>query len=205
MFKSQAPEHPRVICENCYWQHYYGNKAYTKTYKHCVLQEATTPEKSRRLCHCKDVPHFDDSGTPLSLFPVDKDARHIGVGESGGIQCSLLKLDELVVKAKYSGTLESVGLKDGRASGTLSKELDAAKAGFKSQTGSALKDRRKSANAEAAASAPKDSFTASGPTEAEADTDIPLFLRKFAKKNPFGDVHMALRVGPLVIENGVAQ
>ncbi|KAJ4291337.1 hypothetical protein N0V88_006345 [Collariella sp. IMI 366227] len=205
MFKSQAPEHPSVICEDCYWQHYYGNKSYIKTYKHCVLQEAITFQNSTQLCHCKDVPRFDDSGKPLSLFPVDKDARHIGVGESGGIQCSLLKLDELVVKAKYIGTLKSVGMKNGRPSSMLFKELDAAKAGFKSQTGSTLKDRRKSASAETTASAPKHFFTASGPTEAEADTDIPLFLRKFAKKDPFGDVHMALRVGPLVIENGVAQ
>ncbi|KAL8299181.1 hypothetical protein RB593_009180 [Gaeumannomyces tritici] len=37
-----------------------------------------------------------------------------------------------------------------------------------------------------------------------ADDDIPLFFRRFATKYPFGNVHMALRVGPLVIENGVS-
>jgi hypothetical protein len=42
-------------------------------------------------------------------------------------------------------------------------------------------------------------------TEAQADGDIPLYFRKFTEKYPFGNVHMALRVGPLIIENGVSQ
>ena len=42
-------------------------------------------------------------------------------------------------------------------------------------------------------------------TEAAADEDIPLFFRQFMQQYPFGNVHMALRVGFLVIENGVAQ
>jgi hypothetical protein len=41
--------------------------------------------------------------------------------------------------------------------------------------------------------------------EAMADGDIPLFFRRYTEKYPFGNVHMALRVGPLVIENGVSQ
>lgn len=41
--------------------------------------------------------------------------------------------------------------------------------------------------------------------EAAADRDIPLFFRKYTEKYPFGNVHMSLRVGPLLIENGVAQ
>lgn len=41
--------------------------------------------------------------------------------------------------------------------------------------------------------------------EAAEDGDIPLFFRKYVEKYPYGNVHMALRVGPIVIENGVAQ
>ncbi|KAG4254148.1 hypothetical protein FPRO06_11440 [Fusarium proliferatum] len=40
--------------------------------------------------------------------------------------------------------------------------------------------------------------------EAAEDGDIPLFFRKYVEKYPYGNVHMALRVGPIVIENGVA-
>ncbi|CAM1505284.1 Fc.00g109210.m01.CDS01 [Cosmosporella sp. VM-42] len=49
------------------------------------------------------------------------------------------------------------------------------------------------------------SSVSSGTTEARADEDIPPFFRKFVEKYPFGNVHMALRVGPLVIQNGVSQ
>jgi hypothetical protein len=41
--------------------------------------------------------------------------------------------------------------------------------------------------------------------EAAGDTDIPLFFRGYTEKYPYGNVHMALRVGPIVIENGVSQ
>lgn len=34
------------------------------------------------------------------------------------------------------------------------------------------------------------------------DADIPLFLRSHAEENPYAHMHMALRVGPLFIENG---
>ena len=39
----------------------------------------------------------------------------------------------------------------------------------------------------------------------KSDKDIPFFFRKYTEKYPFGNVHMALRVGPLLVENGVAQ
>jgi hypothetical protein len=38
--------------------------------------------------------------------------------------------------------------------------------------------------------------------EKEADADIPWFLRKVVGRVPFRNVHMALRVGTLVVENG---
>lgn len=43
---------------------------------------------------------------------------------------------------------------------------------------------------------------------ADEDLDeetIPFYLRRYTKKSPFGNVHMALRIGPLMIENGVAK
>ncbi|KKY27871.1 hypothetical protein UCDDS831_g00584 [Diplodia seriata] len=41
--------------------------------------------------------------------------------------------------------------------------------------------------------------------EEKAEEEIPFYLRHYTKKYPFGNVHMALRVGPLTIENGVAK
>ena len=39
--------------------------------------------------------------------------------------------------------------------------------------------------------------------EKEAEEDIPFFMRRITDRYPFGNVHMALRVGPIIIENGV--
>jgi hypothetical protein len=39
--------------------------------------------------------------------------------------------------------------------------------------------------------------------QVDEDEDVPFFLRKSVNKTPFGNVHMALRIGPLIIENGV--
>jgi hypothetical protein len=188
MFTSHGSQDPRVICEDCYWQHYYGSDSYTKTYKHCVLQESITAEKSRELCSCSAVPHYDGSGKPLSLFPMDREAKHL--------QCRLVKLGELVPRAKYSGLLQTAGIKESKAAGIFAEETPAIVAQVKARSGSFSERTRKKGS----------STNLDGSlTDAEADTDIPLFLRKFARKNPFGDVHMALRVGPLLIENGVAQ
>lgn len=38
-----------------------------------------------------------------------------------------------------------------------------------------------------------------------AEKEIPLLYRKFTKRYPFGNVHMALMFGPLMIENGVPE
>ena len=39
--------------------------------------------------------------------------------------------------------------------------------------------------------------------EKEAEADIPFFVRRITDRYPFGNVHMALRLGPVVVENGV--
>jgi hypothetical protein len=198
MFVSDDPKDPATICEDCYWQHYYGDDSYTKTYKHCVFQDIT-PETSRQLCSCKTVARHDASGKPVALFPIDKEAKHLDVGGPGTLQCSLLKLGELARRAKYTGLLESVGVKDAKVASLLAKvaadEAARATGNQKSLT------EQQFGKVKTAMGMNLDEM----PTEAETDPDIAPLLRGFARKNPFGDVHMALRVGPLVIENGVAK
>lgn len=38
-----------------------------------------------------------------------------------------------------------------------------------------------------------------------ASKEIPLLYRKFTNRYPFGNVHVALMFGPLMIENGVPE
>lgn len=213
MFVSRNNQTAReVICEDCYRRYHYGNECYIKAYKHCILQEAITPEISRKICHCTTVLRYDRLGRPRCLFPIPEQDAHLDVDASGTIQCSLLKLGDLVAKAKYDGLREIVGMWKFKAPSAFSKELAAVKAKIRESstskvttetteelkvvTGYSLNDIFKS---EAASS------STSVATEAQADTDIPIFFRRYARRYPFGNVHMALRVGPLVIENGVAQ
>lgn len=125
------------------------------------------------------------------------------------MQCGLLKLPELVALAKYDGMQTLLGKRKGRhnvkqnskdkknSQKTMRKRnTEKENVHLKKVTGASLIDTRK----RTAASGETIEFE-----EAEADKDIPFFFRKYTEKYPFGNVHMALRVGPLLVENGVAQ
>lgn len=186
MFVSNGKSGPGIICEDCYFARHYGSDSYTKAYKHCILSDVITPEISRKICRCRDVPHYDGSGRPLSLFPVNKGTKHI---DTGGLRCGLLELGKSVTLAKYEGLQAIVGAKKWNSTAAIVSKFGLGKTSpeklLVTTTGS--------------------SSTGDAPVEAQSDKDVPVFFRKFATKNPFGHVHMALRVGPLIIENGVSQ
>ncbi|KAI9045412.1 uncharacterized protein KD926_008839 [Aspergillus affinis] len=138
------------------------------------------------------VPHFDSSGRSRSLFPINPEDRHIPVGKD---RCSLLDLAGMVSHAKYRGLLSSVGMKPrGSDSGSMARVIERVKS---IKLGRA--DRIKHESQEGTQNL-KDMDPITGPP---AEGDIPAFFRHRAEKNSFGDEHMALRIGPLVIENGV--
>lgn len=135
------------------------------------------------------------------------------------MQCGLLKLGEIVAEAKYDG-MQPETAKTAKRSGksrlhelreqdekVQKKEKEKERKGatraanrqrrkFKFLTQPSLQDSRQK-------------ILASGSTpaaqEEEADKDIPFLFRPYTEKYPFGNVHMALRIGPLIIENGVSQ
>lgn len=170
-----------IICEDCYRASHYGQGNYVKVYKHCILTEAINPRASRKICRCNDVPHFDSAGRSTTLFPVSQKAKHRDMGGPGGLQCGLLKLRELVAQAKYDGMQHRV-MKGKRHLHTMTEKT--------------LNDPDRRTPTTSSASMTE---------EVEADKDIPFLFRKYTDKYPFGNVHMALRIGPLVIENGVAK
>lgn len=177
MFVSTAKDLPAVVCEDCYRSTYYGNASFTKVYKHCVLR-TITPEMSGQICRCPGVAHLDRSGNPSALSSISGGKR-----EGHTNECSLLELDNIVALAKYRGLVQSVvGTENPSKAASLSSKF------------AAMEERNRSREQEQRPAA-----------EPTADTDIPLFFSKFTTKRPFGNVHMALRVGPLLIENGVAQ
>jgi hypothetical protein len=210
MFYATEGEQRKTICEDCYRESHYGQKGLVKAYKHCILSEVITPVASRNICHCSTVPHFDSNGRSRTLFPIETGENHRNVQD--GMQCGLLKLGGLVAEAKYDGMQTAmkkrVKLSDEkREHETREKEKKdkEAKEAAKVSNGRRKMKTVTQASLHNAGLRTTISGTSATVEEEEANEDIPFFLRKYTERYPFGNVHMSLRVGPLVIENGVSQ
>ncbi|PLB45995.1 hypothetical protein P170DRAFT_458193 [Aspergillus steynii IBT 23096] len=188
MFTKQPPTpKPFTICCDCYWTHHYGDPTLVKVHKHSILHAIDGPT-SRRLCQCTTVQHSDALGRPRNLFPLNLDDRHITTGK---LRCPLLDLTDMVAHAKYRGLLASVGVEP---RGSLARVIERVKS---IRVGRGDRSNRED---RVVSGTLHDMDPGAGHP---AEDDIPAFFRHRADKNPFGEVHMALRIGPLVIENGV--
>lgn len=184
------------LCEDCYRARHYGNRSYVKRYKHCAFTDVGVidAQTSRALCTCRTVAHVDKDGEPRALFPTDSREGH------DPKSCGLLRLKEHLAKAKYDAIhKDRIG---------LPKTSDTKK--FFNLGPKKRKKEEKYADdddwlddLEDETSVSMLSSTIAVSDEDEVDGDIPFYLRRYTKKYHFGNVHMALRVGPLTIENGV--
>ena len=206
--EKQTPKDAVRICEDCYRGSHYGTDSYVKLCKHSILTEVISPTAGRKICRCSDVAHFDTTGHSRNLFPVSKDEdNHRDVSGPGGLQCGLLKLGDLVADAKYDAMQQN--LIHRQRPKTLSEIKRIAQIQDQKEKVKKEKDRRRLRTVTQSTLHDANRTPASGSTsvadEKEADKDIPFFFRKYTEKYPFGNVHMALRIGPLIIENGVAK
>jgi hypothetical protein len=196
----------KKICESCYWENHYGSDRYVKMYKHCILRHAISKNDSQMICHCSTVRHIDPDGIRRNLFPVDAKDRHRGMTQNNIMKCGLLHLGTLVAEAKYQGMLSNhekrVSLGDQKhihEAWEVQQRRETAKAAR--AVGPHLKVYEQPSLVDTS-----DRMAEAGRStaleESRADENVPFFLREFVNKFPFGNVHMALRIGPLVIENG---
>ncbi|KAI1111526.1 hypothetical protein F5Y14DRAFT_424848 [Nemania sp. NC0429] len=195
-----------VICEDCYRDKFSASTEFLKIYKHCILRTAISPQASRQICYCDEVPHRDTDGKPLGLFPVDKDAQHLKASGPGLVECGLLKLPEIVAEAKYEGMQTLASNNKGKVKGLADEKRDAAERRAIESKKLLRQQQRKivTQQSQNAWNRTKETGTAVAVAESEADEDVPFFLKRYTENYPFGNVHMALRLGPLVLENGVA-
>ncbi|KAI1424342.1 hypothetical protein F5Y12DRAFT_797314 [Xylaria sp. FL1777] len=195
------------VCEDCYREKFLGTLGFAKTYKHSILREAISPRISRQICFCDEVPHRDASGKPLSLFPVDKATKHLRAPGPGLVECGLLKLPEIVAEAKYDGMQTLASKKKPKHNKLLADEKREDKEREVLKSKKSQKQQQRKIVTQKSQNAPErttETGTAVAVAEAEADEDVPFFLKRYTENYPFGNVHMALRLGPLVLENGVA-
>ncbi|KAI9768916.1 MAG: hypothetical protein M1840_004512 [Geoglossum simile] len=204
------------ICEGCYRMSYAGKDSLVKSYKYCILAEAIGPSASRKICRCITVPHSDNH--TRALFPVSKDDNHQSIDGLRSRKCGLLKLGEVVAEAKYDGMQSMVGrsaiqirrptLREIRRKDEKTKKDEEEKERKKAGKAARKGDRRTMAMSQPSLQNSNKRTPATGSTPAvqenEADKDIPFFFRPYTERYPWENVHMALRLGPLVIENGVS-
>lgn len=212
MFKSVDPKEPRVVCEDCYFRHFYGKESYVKQYKHCILPEAISPEESRRICPCLSIPHSNGDES-LSLFPVPGNARHQKYADFNK-KCKLCHLDDIVAVAKYKALCKAAGIKENKKERGPESTTDVIRMlqhyqpqpeKLISRTLSKL--RRPSSNTSLERSEQRLHSSVAldkEVTDPQAERDIPAFFKAHVDKDPFANLNVRLRVGPLVIENGAS-
>lgn len=212
MFRgSQIYNHEKIVCEACYAKCYHGSKDLFKVYKHCILSEAITPEISGAICCCTTVARIDADGRSRALFPVGEADKHRISASPGLLQCGLFDLGELVAEAKYQGMLSKsekhTKLSELKRIGELKEEEKqremekAIRKAYRNGNGRTVERQYSLVNSDTTVA----EFGRSSALREDEDGDIPFFLRSITNKYSFGNVHMALRIGPLVIENGVEQ
>lgn len=187
----------QMICEGCYRRDFYGHKDITKVYKQCCLRRAVSADDSQEICSCIDVSRRHGDGQLRNLFPVNNDLsnpeQHLNTaGVNGKIRCGLYELTDMAAEAKFASC---------RHRGT-SLTLGKAK-----REGRYNRPRRvNNINGENPEGKFKTTeFGASFGTTTKGTEDIPFYLNDIVNDYPYGNVHMALRIGPLVIENGVSK
>jgi hypothetical protein len=208
MFQKRDDHPSFTICEGCYGEHHYGDNLYLKVYKHCVLRHSIGLADGQRICHCGTVQHIDSDGRARKLFPVDKTDNHRGSNKENVLKCGLLNLGTPVAEEKYQGTLskheKQINLSDleriDKAREQKRRLKEAKRGKFR---GIALNVIKRTSQIDFSKRVAEGGISI--PVQEGADEDVPIFLRNVANKYPFGSVHMALRIGPLIIENGVEQ
>ena len=182
-------ESPRLsqtdyICEECFRKRKHRQEHLIKVYKHCILDEIVLPQISRKLCQCSNVARFDSNGSYTALYPIEPKAKHRWDGDQNRARCRLFQLPALVRDAKHEGletTLESRKRVNAVTQDAIGKFKQSIRPG-------------------------KSRMHAAGERlEEHPDADIPFLSKNINSKFPFGNTHVALMVGPLIIENGVEQ
>jgi hypothetical protein len=206
LFKSVKDD--SIICEKCYRDKHYGQSGFTKHYKICCLAAAITPEISRKICHCNNIRRRDKNGKLRPLWPVDSvaDGGSHTKGGPGKITCGLEQLTDLVAEAKYAATRMKT-----EGDTTLADQRRESFAEMRKIQDLEDKKRKTAKDHQQRLDRIKNGIpvisefgTSQGLTTSDPE-NIPSYLQSITDNYPYGNVHMALRIGPLIIENGVAK
>ena len=165
-----------------------------KSYKHSVLREFVTNDIANRICRCSSVPRVNSNGMPRDVFPVAAGAQH---RTSGGAQCGLLNFEDRISEAKQEGLDLKITARI-RKNEEKRPLVHTVQAGRPKKTETSRKVRH--LRGERGTYARQEVRT-----EDQKDRGVPVHLRNSIQRFPFGNVHVMLMVGTVVIENGVRE
>ncbi|KAF0639489.1 hypothetical protein FPSE5266_05980 [Fusarium pseudograminearum] len=162
-----------------------------------IIRGSLTPEMSRGLCYCSTVRRRDAHGRSRSLWPIDPvadEGNHIQ-GGLGRVGCGLYKVTDLLAEAKYSSTRPLSGKNE---SLLKLRQKDLASEEVPRPAGALRNDAPRPEHDETS----RPEYGYSDGSRTSQPKGIPSYLRSKIGDNPLGNVHMAVRFGPLIIENG---
>jgi hypothetical protein len=202
-----------TVCEGCYREKHYGQASFTKLHKQSCLEAAVPPKVARSICQCPAVRRRDNTGKARALFPIDQTedrGKHLNEEDkTGRPRCGLLDLPEMVAEAKYAATRlkadTSRTLGDARRERDVQRQKKAEEEVIERIKRRIEKPAKVKNPNSVALEATTGEFGHSYGFTTKEHEEIPFYLRSVADNIPWGNVHMALRFGPLVTENGVAK
>lgn len=189
-----------AVCEDCYMDKHYEDASFTKVHKHSILDEAVPPNVSQAICNCLTVQRTDGAGDPRALFPVDPNCtngRHLNQeGKPGRPRCGLFSLTEMVAEAKFATTRLPRDKEVTLAQARLEHEKEVAER--------QKEERQRNPRTAATGTFPN----AANPVATISNVGVEVYdeipTSDLGEDMAHGNIHMALRFGPLLIENGVA-
>lgn len=175
-----------VICEKCYCDNHYGEEGFAKRYKHSGVQMVSKGNGDTKVCQCGK---FNDDLTN-------------GSQQHWGPECPIGRLRDRLAERRFESTrLNSERRKSLAAYQKLHSEQDLKLATDR------WRDNKKMGSKPVLAQRTDDAlvgeFEMDGLSTSSPINATPDYLRPASSSNPWGLVHMSLRIGPLVIENGV--
>ena len=199
-----------MCCENCQRALQHPQLGLVKLYKRCILLETIDQDLSLILCGCPLVEKTESDGQKRALFPMSPTDQHRP-------SCSLFTLREWVIKAKAAGLLAR-HRRGEKVNGPILKKLKEfiplplqSTSIRKNEYSEGSNSSKSSGNKHGTSSLKKNGIRIST-SEIDAghekivlkrDSDVPALFRPVTDRMRFGNVHMTLQFGPLVIENGV--
>ncbi|KAK2804587.1 hypothetical protein FQN51_001788 [Onygenales sp. PD_10] len=175
------------ICESCYRADHYGDSGYVKIHRHCPLTGLIDSDPSNKF---KPYDGFIHSVAESKYREMGRghESKYLETGK--GLESKYRKigrgLGNVIRRHSLHGSLGAAEVKDRKtlvAPRTEHARLTIGQNhGLEHPTARLLNPR----------------------AGTEVEEALPTSLRHKAEENPFGNVHMALRIGPLIIENGAA-